>query len=40
MLFQDGVLSSEHAAKYRRLNAEVEEVRKRMDDLINGNSSG
>jgi hypothetical protein len=37
-LFQDGVLSSEHVADYRRLNAEVEEVRKRMDDLINGSS--
>ena len=38
-LFQEGVLSSEHVADYRRLNAEVEEVRKRMGDLINGNSS-
>jgi hypothetical protein len=33
-LFQQGVLSSEHLADYRRLNTEVEEVRKRMDELI------
>jgi hypothetical protein len=39
-LFQQGVLSSEHVADYRRLNSEVEEVRKRMDELIDSNSSG
>ena len=33
-LFQKGVLSSEHVANYLRLNAEVEEVRKRMDDFV------
>ena len=38
-LFHDGILSSERVADYRRLNTEVEEVRKRMDELINSNSS-
>jgi hypothetical protein len=37
-LFQKGVLSPDHIADYRRLNTEVEEVRKRMDELINSNS--
>ena len=38
-LFHNGALSSEYLADYRRLNTEVEEVRKRMDELINSNSS-
>jgi hypothetical protein len=38
-LFHNGVLSSERVADYRRLNTEVEEVRKRMDELINSNST-
>jgi hypothetical protein len=37
-LFQGGLLSSERVANYQRLNTEVEEVRKRMGELINSNS--
>ena len=33
-LFQKGALSSEQVANYLRLNSEVEEVRKRMDDFV------
>jgi hypothetical protein len=33
-LFQKGVLASDQVANYLRLNAEVEEVRKRMDDFV------
>jgi hypothetical protein len=33
-VFQDGVMSSARTADYLRLAAEVEEVRKRMDELI------